>query len=364
MSETDWKLPSCKIYVETCYDAIANDRFDYAWDERHRYREDSALIITKEEFEMCGVVNGCKFCVDDDINNTAMGKINKIGDTYSYPKCIGRTYIMCPECGERTTYGYQLDVDCSAFNYSCTKCDGIITVCASCYDDDAMDMPTIGIEKQKLLADDSHDAKAEFESHQAARLNELYELKWCDDYDNMEGWVCHWLNRRQCMKSRTKRKTRKYKRQKGGQTKKHKSKGSFKKLNCNPTTKFRKTADQTCYDDSQLKYIRSLWNVKHPDDKIDASASSATIWALLKKKYQAKCNDEKCWIDELKKGSGNDGINSGTNMKSLKNAFAPDAPEEWKKNPNAWLSDKDINDVMKQYEQAYKMLRVHRAVSH
>ena len=136
---------------------------------------------------------------------------------------------------------------------------------------------------------------------------------------------------KKCIKSRTKRKTRKYKRQKGGQTKKHKSKGSFKKLNCNPTTKFRKTADQTCYDDSQLKYIRSLWNVKHPDDKIDASASSATIWALLKKKYQAKCNDEKCWIDELKKGSGNDGINSGTNMKSLKNAFAPDAPKNGRK---------------------------------
>ncbi len=154
---------------------------------------------------------------------------------------------------------------------------------------------------------------------------------------------------KKCVKTRIK--TRKYKRQRGGQTKKSKTK-SFKKLNCNPTTKFRKTADQTCYDDSQLKYIRSLWNVKHPDDKIDASASSASIWALLKKKYQAKCNDEKCWIDELKKGDS--GKNSKINVKSLENSFAPDAPEEWKKNPNAWLSDKDINDVMKQYEQAYK----------
>ena len=137
--------------------------------------------------------------------------------------------------------------------------------------------------------------------------------------------------------------------QRGGNTKS--TKGTFKKLNCNPTSKFRNTAaDQTCYDDSQLKYIRSLWNVKHPDDKIDPSASSAAIWALLKKKYQNTCNNEKCWIDELKKGSAND----GGNIKSLTNAFAPDAPEEWKKNPNAWLSDKDINDVMKQYEQAYK----------
>jgi len=138
----------------------------------------------------------------------------------------------------------------------------------------------------------------------------------------------------------------------GGGNRTKKTKCRFKKLNCNPIVKFRKTAVQTCYDDSQLKYIQSLWNVKHPDDTIPASASSATIWTLLKNKYRDTCSDEKCWIDELKKSSANS--KTKINIKWLTNSFAPDAPDEWKKNPNAWLSDKDINDVMKQYEQAYK----------
>ena len=38
----------------------------------------------------------------------------------------------------------------------------------------------------------------------------------------------------------------------------------------------------------------------------------------------------------------------------MTDSFAPVSPEEWKKNPNEWLSSVDIMKVMKQYEKAYK----------
>ena len=48
-------------------------------------------------------------------------------------------------------------------------------------------------------------------------------------------------------------------------------------------------------------------------------------------------------------------LNKLDNKKKLiNNFFAPFAPNEWKKNPNEWLSSIDISKVMKQYEKKYK----------
>jgi hypothetical protein len=45
----------------------------------------------------------------------------------------------------------------------------------------------------------------------------------------------------------------------------------------------------------------------------------------------------------------------GTKLeKELMDSFAPESPDDWKKNPNEWLSSTDIIKVMKQYEKAYK----------
>ena len=38
----------------------------------------------------------------------------------------------------------------------------------------------------------------------------------------------------------------------------------------------------------------------------------------------------------------------------LLDAFAPESPKQWKKNPNEWLSSLDIIKVMNQYEKKYK----------
>ena len=128
----------------------------------------------------------------------------------------------------------------------------------------------------------------------------------------------------------------------------NKSQSGFKTLNCN-SAKLSLTNNkqkETCYDDSQLIFLKTLWNIKNPEERISNSVSSNQIWAILKAKYKNKCSDEACWIDEL--------TTQTQNTKHLKNSFAPNAPNEWDKNPNTWLTDSDIEKVMKQYEKAYK----------
>jgi len=137
-------------------------------------------------------------------------------------------------------------------------------------------------------------------------------------------------------------------RKKGGTTS---TTTSFKTLNCAPSKSKGKSKLPTCYDESQLKFIRAIWNAKHPDDKIPKSASLKQVWTTVKEKFKNKCNDESCWIDELVKGSGQ---GKASVSKNLDKAFAPDAPKEWETKPNMWLDNLNISDVMKQYEDAYK----------
>jgi hypothetical protein len=57
------------------------------------------------------------------------------------------------------------------------------------------------------------------------------------------------------------------------------------------------------------------------------------------------CNNEACWLKQKSV--------FGKLESDLSDSFAPESPEEWKKNPNEWLSSTDIMKVMKQYEKAY-----------
>ena len=91
--------------------------------------------------------------------------------------------------------------------------------------------------------------------------------------------------------------------------------------------------------------MRDIWNARHPDQTINTN-DSKEIWTYLKKVYNRICNKESCWIKQLAKG---------TKMEEeLLNSFAPESPEEWKKNPTEWLSSVDIVEVMSQYEKTYK----------
>jgi hypothetical protein len=126
-------------------------------------------------------------------------------------------------------------------------------------------------------------------------------------------------------------------------TKKRKHKQQpFKKLNCSPENKKK---EYTCYSDSDLNKLKEMWNIRHPDQPIKTS-NSKQIWQHLKEYYTSVCNKETCWVRQMTKNTKLE--------QELLDAFAPEAPKEWSKNPNEWLSSIDILKVMNQYEKTYK----------
>jgi hypothetical protein len=88
-----------------------------------------------------------------------------------------------------------------------------------------------------------------------------------------------------------------------------------------------------------------MWNARHPDSPIKTK-NTKKIWEQLKEYYATICNKESCWVRQMTKNTKLE--------KELLDAFAPESPEDWKKNPNEWLSSLDILKVMNQYEKKYK----------
>ena len=87
------------------------------------------------------------------------------------------------------------------------------------------------------------------------------------------------------------------------------------------------------------------WNRQNPHDKITFSENKPrTSLNKLHKKIK-KCDQDICLLDVIPDKLVRD---------KLKNtAFAPVAPSSWKSNKNEWLSNYDIKNVMKQYEEAH-----------
>ena len=125
---------------------------------------------------------------------------------------------------------------------------------------------------------------------------------------------------------------------------KHKKNTTLKKINCSPKSKD-ELNHFTCYTNKDLIYLRDHWNSRHPDVKINTN-SPKEIHKLLTEHLKDICNNEACWLKQK--------TVFGHLESELSDSFAPESPDEWKKNPNEWLSSTDIMKVMKQYEKAYK----------
>jgi hypothetical protein len=101
----------------------------------------------------------------------------------------------------------------------------------------------------------------------------------------------------------------------------------------------------SCFSDETLRTMRNAWNQRHPDDKI-TSDDPKTIHERMAEAYRDSCHQEQCWLRHMD-------MLTPSMRKSLRNAFAPTQPDTWKRNPTEWLSNVDIQRVMKQYEEAY-----------
>lgn len=101
----------------------------------------------------------------------------------------------------------------------------------------------------------------------------------------------------------------------------------------------------TCYQPDTLIYMKDLWNMRHPDNKIKET-SPKLIWRELKSRFSNVCYRESCWIKKTF-------LNKHVPEDLIKYTFAPKAPQSWKKNPNEWLSSLDITRIMNIYEYKY-----------
>ena len=119
----------------------------------------------------------------------------------------------------------------------------------------------------------------------------------------------------------------------------------FHSMVCHPKqlTSKTKVHRNSCLDRPTLHTMRQVWNRRYPDNLIDSSKPE-TIWEKMKQNMLHSCSNEMCWLDNTFQKSSS---------KLKHNFFAPRTPKSWKKNANEWLSSIEINDVMRQYEDAY-----------
>lgn len=119
-------------------------------------------------------------------------------------------------------------------------------------------------------------------------------------------------------------------------------KNKTKKLNCSPMVQGKTVFQTTCFTKDVLMKIKRAYNASHPHQKI-VSNSPKTIFKELQQRL-SHCTKEDCWLKVLSKKE----------TQFLKNhLFAPKQPSKWAKNPNEWLSNFDILNVLQQYEQKY-----------
>ena len=117
----------------------------------------------------------------------------------------------------------------------------------------------------------------------------------------------------------------------------------FKKLNCSPIVQSERASNMTCYSKQILFNIRDEYNKNHRANSHIIGDDPSYIWNQLKNRLN--CESEDCWLKEIKDETLRNKID--------KIIFAPDSPPEWRRNPNEWLSNFDILEVLSQYEEAY-----------
>ena len=102
----------------------------------------------------------------------------------------------------------------------------------------------------------------------------------------------------------------------------------------------------TCYTKEQLVEFAKEWNHLHNDKIINIkSHSKSALWNKLTSKYGTSL--EHLWINSLPK----------TRRKKAEESFVPTVPNNWsniKDDESNWLSNEDIENVLRSYEKKYK----------
>ena len=119
---------------------------------------------------------------------------------------------------------------------------------------------------------------------------------------------------------------------------------TIKKKRCSPYAEDVKINEKSCLSGTVMQKIKKSYNKKNPSRRI-THRNPNKIWKELTS-LKPKCETELCWLNEIE--------NKQTREEIVKEFYAPNKPMEWKENPNEWLSNYDILDVINQYEKIHK----------
>lgn len=110
-------------------------------------------------------------------------------------------------------------------------------------------------------------------------------------------------------------------------------------LKCSPLSK-NNSIPNTCYSNGMINELVTNWNNTYTRDKINIHSNINNKYNQLSNKLSDKCDNERCWAKTLIK----------KDIHNYLEVFAPYSPASWKNNPTEWLSNIEINQILKQYE--------------
>jgi len=116
-------------------------------------------------------------------------------------------------------------------------------------------------------------------------------------------------------------------------------------MNCSPAVKGKTVSETSCLTPKLLIDIKNKYNEDHPSDSILTKDPREIWFELHNRLLKEGCKKEDCWLKELG--------NSSLQKQIKEQVFAPDMPPEWTSNPDEWLSNFDIHNVLVQYEETY-----------
>ena len=132
--------------------------------------------------------------------------------------------------------------------------------------------------------------------------------------------------------------------------KKHKKNHHTRKNICNPNARKNKVSKDSCFTSHALELLKKLYNKENPSTPIRES-NPIHILREMKSRTSQTCENDSCLINSF--------TANPRDRKMLKTLlYPPPRPSEWNlsnpgKDEDIWLSDKDIKDVLNQYEHAY-----------
>lgn len=128
---------------------------------------------------------------------------------------------------------------------------------------------------------------------------------------------------------------------------------------CSPVREKIYERDGTCFNRAALLRLVDAWNEKYPSDPIRGAStkSKKEIWKTINERMSRICKGsgrEWCWVDHL---------NHAKDSPDVAKSLRPSKPREWYKQPFTWLTNYDIEAVMRQYqddkELSFKFLGVY-----